>query len=382
MRRVKRLYNQLAGPVSISVLRPVLALAGIAALVGCDTGTGGGGGDNEFPPATNPQFATPIENPFGLLPREYLIQNIDLADIDRDGDLDLLFFEAGEGRSISVIPNTGSATNPDFSTSVITDPYGLQTSVYTGDGYYGTSIYIDSFTLGDLDGDGDLDAVIQGAYDSYQSGYGEGIAPVINTGTGTSYFDLYGITELDFVAVSPPYYSSFPERPELTDIDNDGDLDLLFGVFKRVEGYADGSIAVAKNTGSSSSPSFAAPLINPYSIVIPDRHFVVSIDAVDIDGDGDRDLMLGLLATTSRVYEWSHGWLENTGSAVAPSFAELESEPFGLTSNVSGFTTGYLRSWSAFGDLDGDGDLDAITGSADVGSAGSYSFVFQENENF
>ncbi len=68
----------------------------------------------------------------------------------------------------------------------------------------------------------------------------------------------------------------------------------------------------------------------------------------DMDGDGDRDLVIGDLYATLL-------YAENTGSSTAPAFLGLFSGPFG------GAKFGQASS-PALADLDGDGDRDAVVG--------------------
>ena len=79
------------------------------------------------------------------------------------------------------------------------------------------------------------------------------------------------------------------------------------------------------NIGSYSSPTFA-----------------------DLDGDGDLDLMAG-------ENNGDFNYFQNTGTATAPVYAPVQTNPFGLT-NIG------LYSSPTFADLDGDSDLDLMAG--------------------
>ncbi|HYV91681.1 MAG TPA: MopE-related protein [Chitinophagales bacterium] len=136
----------------------------------------------------------------------------------------------------------------------------------------------------------------------------------------------------------------------LADLDGDGDLDLLAG-----EG--EGNFFYFQNIGTPSAPAFAAAQTNPFGLT--DLGYWSIPSFVDLDGDGDIDLM------ASEDYG-NYFYFQNTGTIAAPAFAGAQGNPFGLSDH------GY-RAASAFGDLDGDGDLDLISGS------GSGNFFYMQN---
>ena len=94
---------------------------------------------------SNPQFAAPVTNPFGLT-STYSLAAPAFADLDDDGDLDLLVGEY-EG-SMKYFLNSGSALSPQFEPPW-TNPFGL-VSTY----YYAFPAFAD------LDDDGDLDLLV------------------------------------------------------------------------------------------------------------------------------------------------------------------------------------------------------------------------------
>lgn len=93
--------------------------------------------------ASEPHFAAAIANPFGIdsIPTYSIC---DFADVDNDGDIDLL---TGGYGNFGFFNNEGTVAEPQFGALQV-NPFGLQPSP---DGYYIAPAFAD------LDGDGDLD---------------------------------------------------------------------------------------------------------------------------------------------------------------------------------------------------------------------------------
>lgn len=132
------------------------------------------------------------------------------------------------------------------------------------------------------------------------------------------------------------------------DLDNDGDLDLMAG-------ESTGNSKYFQNTGTSSAPAFAAVSTNPFSITDIGTYACPAF--ADLDKDGDYDLMIGDYAVGDLYY------FQNTGTATAPAFAVKVANPFSLT-NIG------VSSTPAFVDLDNDGDKDLMVGEYD----GNYNY--------
>ena len=83
-------------------------------------------------------------------------------------------------------------------------------------------------------------------------------------------------------------------HPAFVDIDNDGDLDAFIG-------DGDGDTFFFRNTGSASSPAFAAPIVNPFGLADVGNYSYTAF--VDIDCDGDPDAFIGNSAGDTFYFE-------------------------------------------------------------------------------
>ncbi|NJL28110.1 MAG: hypothetical protein HC897_09525 [Thermoanaerobaculia bacterium] len=249
------------------------------------------------------------------------------GDLDGDGDLDAVVGRSGG--TPATFRNTGSATDP---------VYVLLTG--SADPFAGISISLKSLpTLGDVDGDGDLDAVIGG---------GQVLAFFRNTGSvSTPAFIEVSGSASPFDGIGQAVLQA---APRLADVDDDGDLDLVLGGYS-VTYYAE-EMFYWENTGSSSAPAYVqrTESQNPFYF---GGGFDTETPALgDLDGDGDLDLVLGVEDDDDEPGYWVT--FENVGSASAPVFRAI-ANPF----------NGFVTTWGlapTLADLDGDGDVDMLAG--------------------
>ena len=159
-----------------------------------------------------------------------------IADWNRDGKQDLIVGDGSySANSIYLYLNSGSAAQPVFSTA---QRYWL---------VYGMGKEHLVPAVGDLDGDGDLDLVV-GEREGRLTLYLNEPQPAV--ADEKEQFLLTEKDALSFGGTQVPL--GYLPRPELTDWDGDGDLDLLIGAH-------DGRVYLAENTGTPAAPAFAKP---------------------------------------------------------------------------------------------------------------------------
>jgi hypothetical protein len=250
------------------------------------------------------------------------IVDMDAADLDNDGDIDLVFAAVGSN-SISWLRNNG---NGAYSLLQIPNTSGLQG--------------VSAVHAADMDGDGDVDILFGAA-----GGYGGPVVPGSNsqlrifrnngqgsfTGTSIFYAGNFGSSSTGAKGVN--HLTS-------ADMDGDGDLDIVMcqGVSANF-GVNWDRVTWIVNDGTSNFG--ATRTIDPGQAGdVPRR-----ADTADVDGDGDIDLVVAYAGSDELVCWKNPG--AGTGSWT---FSLLRFNEF---------------SWDAqFGDVDGDSDVDVVAAHA------------------
>jgi hypothetical protein len=237
---------------------------------------------------------------------------VEVADVDGDGKVDLLLANGGNYSSkgtdepTRVFKNTwGAATNcTEISAQAVAGFTGLSRTIKAAD----------------IDGDGDLDLVTGGAYQ-----------------TQLKLFKREGTTWTDATAQLPQQLTSIGDA-EFGDVDNDGDLDLVLADW--------GGVNPGSNAGGRTRLylNAAGTFTEATTTQMPDTLVKWSwdLELADIDNDWDLDVLVSCkLCTTSYLFRNDGAGHFTNDAGALPHFANnYEFEPM---------------------DIDKDGDLDLVT---------------------
>ena len=219
----------------------------------------------------------------------YNAQDVTLFDWDGDFDIDITLSGKGSsGKRSRLYLNDGTGT---FTLSNVLNNLGT-----------GATYEID---WGDLDGDGDLDGLVQSL-----SGQNEGIA-------------INNITSVTEQQLPFPNGNDDNEMAGL-DYDNDGDIDVL------VASLASVGEKLYQNNGGLS-------FTNVNSVIQTLNDSSLDIGCADLDNDGDIDFVTGQGESgnfTNKIYKSS-----GAADSQAPSILGVETPTYGATSTVFHATT-------------------------------------------
>ncbi len=289
------------------------------------------------------------------------------ADLNNDGNLDLIYgTHGGSPDRVLFFAGNGGIPGDQSNPLLFTQQTGPWDPVAkTGNPFEGVTPEIDTFyytpTFVNFDGDGDMDLLLGHNYE-----YQPGLPPNIDyyENDGQSNFSQGTFT------TNPPINVSNYNRatPQLADIDQDGNLDFVVGSYQ-------GTVRFFKGDGVNNNEQTGVwdPVLktgNPFNGISFNRDTAPSF--VDLDNDGDLDMVLGGVNSYKYTNDTELAYYQNEGSAVFVKQSGLKS-PFG------GVDVGYEAA-PFFVDLDGDGDLDVVSGRDD--SSYDLSVYINNNGNF
>lgn len=233
-----------------------------------------------------------------------------LADMDDDGDLDLLVGRAESGE-VKYYPNAGTPGSAEF--------HEGEAEIWFDVGLYAYP------WLHDIDADGDFDLLI--------GRDGTGFDFYRNVGTAGAW-QWQAEDELFAGLAESTYWNS----PCLTDLTGDTKPDLVYGT-------GDGPLAYYRNTGTLTTPAWTAdPSLFGGTL---DVGGASSPTMVDFDADGDYDLVSGSQLGDIQYYR-------NVGTPTAPAWQADHAVFADIDHSIYSAIT--------LGDLDGDDLLDAVVG--------------------
>ena len=280
-----------------------------------------------------------------------------VADLDGDGDVDVLSCQVYPEDGFTWFKNDGSGnfTAEDFSFQEMPTDYFIAAADINADGdqdfmcWDEDNIYFLSYedgeisydasspsdgawdaTIGDLDGDGDIDIIWAGSQTT---------AIFLLTNDGLGNFAISMLPDLPASSEILEYKSV-----SLGDVDSDGDMDLVSYQYCMSTEYEGWELAWHENDGEENFTSHVVGAVSS-----PSDRFLA-----DMDGDGDLDIL-------ANGEDGALSWYGNDG---AGNFTAC------LVGSSSVIVTDMLAA-----DMDGDGDLDVLAVTSDGGD-----ILWYENE--
>lgn len=264
-----------------------------------------------------------------------IVRALIVKDLDKDGDMDVVASSDNAGTGAEVMawrnPWDGGTGNP-FG--------GMWTAQDVGE--LGVDVY--SLSADDLDRDGDLD-VVCGTQAS-----GSGLLVTWKNPWNGASGDPFASSWNSHTLGTTPSTDHLLDIA-IEDMDRDGDLDVA--TVETVGSPRSGVLRLWENDGTPFTGTWMnTTLVHPAS-PDPPTDYLGQVAIVDLDHDGDLDVVTGVGGTTlaeSQEDDEVVAWL-NLGTPFSSDWTRLS------VGDAGNGTTGDL----AVGDLDNDGDVDIVT---------------------
>lgn len=298
-----------------------------------------------------------------------------IIDVDGDGDLDILAFGNGDSENSIVwhqnrsMDEYGSCDSLEF--KVVTECWGGFQEPTNGSHleaiscrpvlppppfdplaarfHPGSTIF-----MTDMDGDADFDMAlgdIQTKTLVYAPNIGSQSSAEIDVDAQTT----------NFPNGSNPANIQYMAAGYELDVDHDGKLDLILSSNNNIDSSCNAGHVWYYKNGTSSGASYTIETKSFLLEEMIDLGTGAAPVQIDIDGDGLLDMLVAIdfLKTPTQTTKSRIHYFRNTGTATSPKFTRLNPD-FAQISNYN--LNGAIPS---VGDLDNDGDLDMLIGTAD-----------------
>jgi len=291
-----------------------------------------------------------------------------LADIDNDGDMDILCFPLGKN-VITYYQNMSKELGYNCDSLKFTfrdEAWGYASYLVNGHGFWlgDNSPYFRNYKtkmhngttmlLLDRDGDGDKDLI-----------YGDiSFNTLLSVENGRTLNKLGRDSLISQDTIFPKntkqaIVETFPAAYSV-DVDNDGKKDLIITTNAHEGSENTNHISFYKNTGTSSVPSYSFIKSNFLIEETIDNGSKSIPVFVDIDNDGDKDLILATHGSYKQTQNNSDRMVlyKNITDSLNPVYVLTDTNFL----NINAGTTQINELHPAFGDLNGDGKPDLIIG--------------------